>query len=423
MSATLYQPHRHQQAPNKQALSKPITIALYTWPYSHWQLLGSPLHQEPAPLHKDKNQKWQHYWKPWANQTASSIFHLEKLYNMSLGISVFFATLPSPSEMAKEAGYNTSRTASHRDLSWRRFSSTPTSLPANHRLQKVCLCWRCSNHACWWRLAGNGRGADQGHGNSKLIPQTWKLKLSTAKTMSAAFHLNNKEAKRELKVKYNNEILPFCSEPKYLGVMLDRSLTYCLHLESLRKKLTSRSWGGLLARAGVLEQQLLQIATLALVHITAEYFVPVWCRSSYKRLADPAINDALHIVTGCLHLTPAGNLPILAGIQPTGLRCNGATLSLACRAIEPGHLFHSVAHLAWKKGVCHGRAAFHITFQHKTTLSLKTRKRWILRCCQSIISEKFRRYTACQQYLLIQAVTLVLCTECSETEVATSSLN
>jgi len=30
--------------------------------------------------------------------------------------------------------------------------------------------------------------------------------------VSADFHLNNKEAKRELKVKYNNEILPFCSE-------------------------------------------------------------------------------------------------------------------------------------------------------------------------------------------------------------------
>jgi len=47
--------------------------------------------------------------------------------------------------------------------------------------------------------------------------QTWKLKLSTTKTVSAAFHLNNKEAKRELKVKYNNKTLPFCSEPKYLG--------------------------------------------------------------------------------------------------------------------------------------------------------------------------------------------------------------
>ena len=44
--------------------------------------------------------------------------------------------------------------------------------------------------------------------------QTWKLMLSTAKTVSAAFHLNNKEAKRELKVKYNNETLPFFSETK-----------------------------------------------------------------------------------------------------------------------------------------------------------------------------------------------------------------
>ena len=70
--------------------------------------------------------------------------------------------------------------------------------------------------------------------------QTWKLKLSTTKTVSAAFHLNNKEAKRELKLKYINEILPFCSEPKYLGVTLDRSLMYCRHLKSLRKKLTSR---------------------------------------------------------------------------------------------------------------------------------------------------------------------------------------
>jgi len=86
--------------------------------------------------------------------------------------------------------------------------------------------------------------------------QTWKLKLNATKTVSAAFHLNNKEAKRELKVKYNNETLPFCSEPKYLGVTMDRSFTYRRHLGSLRKKLTSRIT--LLRRApvGVLEQQL-----------------------------------------------------------------------------------------------------------------------------------------------------------------------
>ena len=42
---------------------------------------------------------------------------------------------------------------------------------------------------------------------------TWKLKLSTTKTVLAVFHLNKKEAKRELKVNFNNETLPFCSEP------------------------------------------------------------------------------------------------------------------------------------------------------------------------------------------------------------------
>ena len=30
--------------------------------------------------------------------------------------------------------------------------------------------------------------------------QTWRLKLSHTKTVTAAFHLNNREAKRELKV-------------------------------------------------------------------------------------------------------------------------------------------------------------------------------------------------------------------------------
>jgi len=37
---------------------------------------------------------------------------------------------------------------------------------------------------------------------------------------------------------------------------------------------------------------------------------------------------------------------------------------------------------------------------------------WILRCCQSIISLKFRRYTAYRQYLLIKSATLVFWTEC-----------
>jgi len=171
----------------------------------------------------------------------------------------------------------------------------------------------------------------------------WKLKFSIIKSVSAAFHLNRKEAKRELKVNFNNKTLPFCSEPKYLGVTLDRSLTYRRHLESLRKKLTSRvAFLRQLAGSGwVAGATTLRIATLALVHSTAEYCAPVWCRSAHTRLMNPTINDALRIVNGCLGPTPADNLPILAGIQPAELRRNGATLFLARHAMEPGHLLHS----------------------------------------------------------------------------------
>ena len=67
----------------------------------------------------------------------------------------------------------------------------------------------------------------------------WKLKLSTTKTVSAVFHLYNKETRREINIFVNKKDLPFCAEPTYLGIKLDRALTFCRHLELLRKKLTS----------------------------------------------------------------------------------------------------------------------------------------------------------------------------------------
>jgi len=45
-----------------------------------------------------------------------------------------------------------------------------------------------------------------------------EAKALHTKTVAALFHLNNKETERELKVNFNNETLPFCSEPKYLRV-------------------------------------------------------------------------------------------------------------------------------------------------------------------------------------------------------------
>ena len=150
--------------------------------------------------------------------------------------------------------------------------------------------------------------------------QIWRLKFSHTKTVTAAFHLNNQEAKHELKVYNNGRLLPFCPTPTYLGINLDRSLMFCHHSVALRKKLSlcvtllrrlvGSKWG-----AGA---KTLCIATLSLVYSAAEYCVPVWCCSVHICLIGSVLNNALCIVTGCLHLTP-DHLPVLSGIQPAEL--------------------------------------------------------------------------------------------------------
>ena len=165
----------------------------------------------------------------------------------------------------------------------------------------------------WKDLEGN---LSQDMSTLSAYLQTWRLKLSHTKTVTAAFHLNNREAKHELKVYNNGRLVPYCPTPTYLGVKLDRSLTFCHHLVALRKKLSSRvtllrrlvgsAWG-----AGT---KTLCIATLSLVYSAADYCAPVWCRSAHTRLIDSVLNDALGIVTECLHSTPTDHLLILSGI-------------------------------------------------------------------------------------------------------------
>ena len=121
-------------------------------------------------------------------------------------------------------------------------------------------------------------------------------------TVTAAFHLHNRESKCELKVKNNGKILSFCPVPTYLGVKQDRALTYRHHLEALRKRLSTHvsllkrlagsGWG-----AGA---KTLRTAALSLIYSTAEYCAPARCRSAHTRLIDSVLNYALRIVTECL---------------------------------------------------------------------------------------------------------------------------
>ena len=131
--------------------------------------------------------------------------------------------------------------------------------------------------------------------------------------------------------------------PTYFGVKLDRALTYRHHLETLRKKLSTRvsllrrlagsGWG-----AGA---KTLRTAALSLIYSSAEYCAPAWCRSAHTRLIDSVLHDALRIDTGCLRPTPMDNLSVLSGIQPAELRRQGATLPLANRtSLDLGHILH-----------------------------------------------------------------------------------
>ena len=126
--------------------------------------------------------------------------------------------------------------------------------------------------------------------------QACKLKLSHTKTVMAAFHLNNREIKHELKVYNNNILLLFCST--HLEVKLDRLLTFRHHLVASHKQLSSRVTllMRLVGSGWDADSKTLRTASLFLVYSTVGYCTPVWCRSAHTRLIISILNDALRIV-------------------------------------------------------------------------------------------------------------------------------
>ena len=65
------------------------------------------------------------------------------------------------------------------------------------------------------------------------------LHANPDKTQVAAFHLRNKEANRPLKVECNRTELENTTHPKYLGVTLDRTLSYKEHIHNTKMKVAT----------------------------------------------------------------------------------------------------------------------------------------------------------------------------------------
>ena len=67
------------------------------------------------------------------------------------------------------------------------------------------------------------------------------MRANPDKTQVTAFHLRNSEAKRSLKVSWDGVDLGNTTHPKYLGVTLDRTLSYKHHIQNTKMKVATRN--------------------------------------------------------------------------------------------------------------------------------------------------------------------------------------
>ena len=134
----------------------------------------------------------------------------------------------------------------------------------------------------------------------------WKLKFSTTKTVWAAFHLYNRESRRELNVFANGQALPFCVGPTYVGTKLDRTTHVSPTLRVTAEEVNILRWAFIaIGRSSWdADASVLRTATLAMVHSMTEYCSPVWCSSAHTGFIDNIINNSLRIVNGCRRPTP-----------------------------------------------------------------------------------------------------------------------
>ena len=148
------------------------------------------------------------------------------------------------------------------------------------------------------------------------------MRANPDKTQVTSFYIRNKEAKISLKVKWSNTELENMDQPKYLGVLLDRTLSYKQHIHNtkmkvathnnLLRKLANTKWSA--------SASTIKTTALALCYSVAEYAAPVWTRSYRTHVLDSELNTACRAVTGCLKPTNIEDLYLLVGIAPPDIR-------------------------------------------------------------------------------------------------------
>lgn len=164
----------------------------------------------------------------------------------------------------------------------------------------------------------------------------WRLVPNLKKTVSSCFHLTNQAAKKELDVMFDGIRLTHDHFPVYLGVKLDRSLTYTNHANKLQaklgtrnnllRKLTGTTWGA--------TASCLRTTALGLVYSCAEYCCSTWLNSVHSAKIDVELNKTMRIISGTVDSTPLTWLPALCNIAPPSIRRRKALRNIFTKVLD-----------------------------------------------------------------------------------------
>jgi len=141
------------------------------------------------------------------------------------------------------------------------------------------------------------------------------LKPSASNTISTVLHLHNTSATCELSVYLDGQRLRHECHPTYLGVTLDRTLSYREHLTKTAGKLKNRN-NLLMKLASSTSANTLRSSALPLCYSAAEYCTPVWSCSAHTSQVDVQLNSTMQLISGTLSSTPLPWLPVLSNIEP-----------------------------------------------------------------------------------------------------------
>lgn len=121
--------------------------------------------------------------------------------------------------------------------------------------------------------------------------------------------------------KQDNKTMKFEREPMYLGVTLDRPLTFAPHAKVVEKKqrIGRASLGSSPERCKLHYTAHVSLDSSA----TAEYATPAWAHSKHIKAIDTTINNVLRIISSTI--TPT---PVVTRIPPAHLRRDYLTLKL-----------------------------------------------------------------------------------------------